>query len=250
MSTPVSSSGSRAASPSLEEVANLQAPQAPPSAPAGNRAASTQQGNSLSQAPKPSPGADSPREVPTGTLNYYRQRAADFTARNPGTPPPPYYLDYGDKYVHAFSALTSEQLSPEGMKWRDKALTLLQQSIEKRRAEDPSGFARLERDPEAFKRFAYQTHVEAYLGAGLLKLPAQDLTTIMTTPELKDLLNAEGVEQIGRVLQQVRPEDMGNIGTATAKESLRKDVQLPLEQMEREVKSFMQQRWMLQDRAR
>ena len=241
MSTPVSASRTAGTSPSPEELANLQA-LVPSSRPAsGAPAAKTQQGNTVSAAPASPAGADAPRAFPTGTLHYYKQRADDFRARNPGTPPPPYYLQYGDKYVRAFSALGPQQLSPQGLAWRDKALKLLQEAMEKPRTDNPAAFSRLERDPEAFRKFAYGSHVDAYLNAGLLSLPAQDLSAILTTPDLQDLLNEEGLEQVLKVLMKTRPEDMGNIVSATASETVRTQVRPvveKIEQLERELEAL------------
>lgn len=204
--------------------------------PAGQAGAAKQRestrvgGNTVVTAPAPVPRGSSakPTDVPTGTLEYYRQRLNDFVARNPGVQPPPYYLDYGDRYVRAFSALGPEDLSPAGLAWRDKTLEALQKSIETFARKDQADFARLERDPDGFKKFAYATHPKAYLDSGLLDLPAQDLITIMTVPELGDLLNAEGLKQVFEVMEKVRPGDVQDIVLATGSEAARRGL-LPLQ---------------------
>ncbi|OJH42115.1 hypothetical protein [Cystobacter ferrugineus] len=241
MSLPVTGRAG-ATAPSLDETAATQGA-APPSPNAlGARTLAAPERNTLSQAPAASPGTNSPREVPTGRMDYYRQRAEDFRARNPGMQPPPYYLQYGDKYVQAFAALGPGQLSLAGLEWRDKALKLLQVEMEKARVASGSDFAELERHPEDFRKFAYKTHVTAYLEAGLLSLSTQDLTTILTTPDLQDLLNKDGLEQILEVLDQVGSKDVATIVNATSSQ-VRQELQDQAERMEREVKSFMYQRW-------
>lgn len=158
-----------------------------------------------------------PAEIPTGTRDYYRKRYDDFVRRNPGMTPPSYYLDYGQKYCDRFSSLGPKDLSPAGLEWRDRTLKALQESIETKRMEDPVGFAQLERDPEAFKKFAYDSHPDAYVQSGLYKLPAQDLVKIGTTPDLKDLFTKDGLRQVAVALAKMRPSDIPNM----AKESLK-----------------------------
>jgi len=187
-------------------------------------------GNTVVTAPAPAPRGSSakPAEVPTGTLEYYKQRLNDFVARNPGVAPPPYYLEYGDRYVRAFSALGPQELSPEGLAWRDRTLKALQEAIETMARGKAAKFAELERDPKGFTEFAYATHPNAYLRSGLLDLPAQDLIKIMTVPELADLLNEAGLKQVFEVLGKVRPEDVQDIVLATGSEAARRGL-LPLQ---------------------
>jgi hypothetical protein len=83
--------------------------------------------------------------------------------------------------------------------------------------EDPVGFAQLERDPEAFKKFAYDSHPDAYVNSGLYELPAQDLVKIGTTPDLKDLFTKDGLRQVAVALSKMRPGDVADV----AKESLK-----------------------------
>jgi hypothetical protein len=176
---------------------------------------------------------DVPAEVRTGQMDYYRQRQDDFVRRNPGQKPPDYYMGYGNKYAEKFASLGPKDLSPEGLKWRDRTLKALQDAMETKRMEDPAAFAQLERDPEAFRKFAYDTHADAYVKSGLFELPAQDLVKIASTPEFRDLLNKDGVKQIADVLGRLKPEDVARIGEESLKQighaldDFRKNFKLP-----------------------
>lgn len=143
------------------------------------------------------PDRNSPADLTdsVGTLEYYRQRNDDFIARNPGVEPPDYYMDYGDKYARRFTEELAPNLSPRGQEWLVDARRGLQERIEARRAEDPAAFAELERNPDAFRRFAYDTHPDAYLDAGLASLPPRDLVQIPLTPDRADLLSPDGIRQ-------------------------------------------------------
>lgn len=200
----------------------------PPVAPNPGRFGPRDEFVTLSALPRPAVGAAAlPKPVATGSLDYYRQRYADFVARNPGATPPSYYLSYGDKYVHRFAALGPKDLSPEGLAWRDRCLKNLQDAIETKRAQDPQGFAQLERNDQAFTRFCYDSHPKAYLDAGLLQLPAEDLVKIATTPDTKDLLGPGGIKQVLSIIAQARPADFVHILEATAKDELREHFHLP-----------------------
>jgi hypothetical protein len=181
----------------------------------------------------PAAARNLPAEVRTPSMDYYRQRYDDFVRRNPGQTPPDYYLNYGQKYLEKFASLGPKDLSPAGLEWRDKTLKALQEAIEMKRAEDPAAFAQLERDPAAFKKFAYDSHPDAYVQSGLFNLPAQDLVKIATTPELRDLLGKDGIRQTIDVIGRLRPADLARIGGETLKElgrgidEFRKNFKLP-----------------------
>lgn len=163
---------------------------------------------------------DAPKAVSTGAKDYYLQRAADFEARNPGMKAPDYYTDYGNKYAERFSSLDSTDLSPAGLKWRDQTLVNLKEMMEGKRAADPEGFAALERNPEAFRQMAYETHVQAYLDAGLADLPVQDLMVIGATPDFNDV--ASGLPQMQQVVAElIKPEHVVDIAKATVIQSAR-----------------------------
>lgn len=133
-------------------------------------------------------------------VQYYRSRADDFRKRNPGEEPPAYYLAYGEKYARAFSLETYGKLSPAGQKWLDGTRRSLQDAIETLREKDPKAFAELERNPEAFKSFCFDSHVDAYLDNGLMRLPLKDLAVISLTPEFKELADPATQKQIALAL--------------------------------------------------
>ena len=156
-----------------------------------------------------------PAEVETGTLDYYEQRAQDYERRHPGEEAPAYYREFGDEYARRFTEL-KEDLSPEGQEWVDRTLLGLQERLETLRREDPEAFARLEEDPEALREFAFETHSDAYLEAGLADLPPRDLIKIAFTPDVQDSLNPEGLKEIQEVAFEVLREHPELLATVPA----------------------------------
>lgn len=152
--------------------------------------------------PKPAP------KWMLGRTEYYRWRLEDFRARHPGKPAPDYYLHYGEKYAERFSRETAKELSPAGQAWLARARLNLQVAFENLRNQDPQRFEQLERDPDAFRSFAFRTHAKAYLDAGIAKLPMSDWVTIGLTPDTFDLLQPEGIEQAYEVLEGIVEEEM------------------------------------------
>lgn len=131
-------------------------------------------------------------------IGYYQERRKDFIKRaDPGETPPDYYMNYGDLYAKRFSLELRPKLSADGQGWVDRTLRLLQVYMEDRRDANPFEFAELERDPERFKQFAYETHSSAYVNAGVCDLSVIDQWQIVNTPNLKDILTLGGVGQIG-----------------------------------------------------
>lgn len=184
----------KAKTPSATAPASL--PASPPSSPRDALALSP---TAQVQQPAASPAS---RPLPIshlGGTDYYRQRAADFSRRHPDLPVPTYYMGYGDKYINRFSDELYPKLSPVGQAWLVQARLNLQVAIEERLKQDPAAFDRLERDDEAFKEFAYDSHPKAYFDAGLEGLPLKDLVKIGGTPDVRDLFNTNGLEQIAEV---------------------------------------------------
>lgn len=177
--------------------------------------------------PEPEPAA-----VEFG-LDYYEQRADDFRERNPGLEPPDYYLEYGDKYAERFASLDETDLSPEGLEWRDKTLNALQQAMEDKRIEDPEGFAELERDPDAFREFAYATHPDAYVDSGLFDLSLQDITVIGATPDIADVFTQDGIGQTLVTLGKLDAGDLLDIAKQTVTQTVRDLPNATIRQAER-----------------
>lgn len=135
-------------------------------------------------------------------IDYYAARAKDYEARHQAVPPA-YYLAYGDKYVRRFTNQLRPKLSPAGQAWLDLTSFLLQWQMEQQRKMDSTAFARLEEDPAAFKQFAYGTHAEAYIRAGVAYLSVKEWCLIVLTPDLGDMLCPEGIQQVLKVAAHI-----------------------------------------------
>jgi RHS repeat-associated protein len=135
-----------------------------------------------------------PKPVKKGD-NYYKDRLKDFKTRNPNRKAPEYYLNYGNKYLRRFKYETKQTLSKKGQKWLDKALINLQDEMEKGLEQNKN----IELNNEKFTDFAFDTHVNAYEKAGILKLGVVDKVKIMLTVDPKDLLSPGGLKQAGIV---------------------------------------------------
>lgn len=155
-----------------------------------------------------------PAPVVTGTDSYYRDRRADFVRRHPTGEPPSYYARYGDKCLQQFLRVEPD-FTPDGQAWLQRTLVALQELMEAARADDPAAFGALEQDGDEFTRFAFSTHARAYLDAGLLRLPVDDLWRIVRTPDLVDLLTRDGVKEIAAVLDAMSLGDVAAILSAS-----------------------------------
>jgi len=128
--------------------------------------------------------------------DYYKLRDEDYKKRHPpecnDPPPPDYYLDYGLKYCEKFTNETFHKLSPKGKEWLLKTRCNLQIYLEDGLIENPE----LELNSKEFRDFAFDTHPNAYLNAGLSDLPPLDLLDIATTVEPKEFTKGETWEQI------------------------------------------------------
>ena len=139
-----------------------------------------------------------PKPLPNmiGNVGYYQARNTDYLSRHGAPPPPDYYLNYGNKYARRFTTVLRPKLSADGQRWLDKAFVLLQTAMENRLLKDRSAYDTLEMNNDAFRTFAYGTHPDAYLAAGLSGLNPFDLAKIASTPDLGDLLSLDGVSQV------------------------------------------------------
>ncbi|HEY9857432.1 MAG TPA: hypothetical protein V6D05_16935 [Stenomitos sp.] len=152
-----------------------------------------------SAAPKIAESLPQPLLSEVGGTSYYVARAKDFQRRHPDLPVPSYYMGYGDKYVHRFTEDLAPKLSPEGQAWLARARVNLQMAFENKLKEDPAAFDRLEQNDAEFMEFAYESHPKAYLEAGMEKLPLKDLVKIGMTPDLRDIMTVNGLEQVADV---------------------------------------------------
>jgi len=130
-----------------------------------------------------------PQHVPVGTASYYSDRYDDFKRRHPDLPPPTYYLNYGKKYYDRFQTIVKPRLSSQGKQWLDKVAKSLQEKMEARIGDTfvtKIAFDSLERNDKLFNEFAYATHCEVYVDAGLWQLSTEDLIMIRATPDWAD----------------------------------------------------------------
>ncbi len=164
--------------------------------------------------PAREPRSAAPEPISTGTDSYYMDRAADFRRRNPSGSPPSYYADYGDKCLHQFRAAKAD-LSGAGQAWLETTLRLLQDRIETQLGVDPEAFAGLELDGTAFQEFAFSTHADVYIEAGLFTLPADDLWRILRTPDAPDLFSPDGISEIVELLKRLDRDDIDHITNST-----------------------------------
>ncbi|MBF0410030.1 MAG: hypothetical protein HQM10_21990 [Candidatus Riflebacteria bacterium] len=156
-----------------------------------------------------------PKLVPEsvlGTIGYYRWRYQDFMERHTGLSEPDplripdYYLGYGEKYVIRFTRELYPTLSDKGKEWLIKARFNLQWAIESRCKSEPSAFAKLEEHPDKFREFAFNSHVAAYMDAGLANIPFSDLLKIASTPDFKDIIRKDGRSQIFSISRRLGRE--------------------------------------------
>lgn len=135
-------------------------------------------------------------------------RHANFMMRHIGCEhlPPEYYVSYGYYYCSTYGKRLRPKLSPIGQKWLDDGRALLQKNMEKGLYDNMIGSVisipcrrypnksvtfiaeqlTLEVKNNLFKRFAFDTHVPAYLDAGLADLPPSDLIKIGGQPNIEE----------------------------------------------------------------
>ena len=137
-----------------------------------------------------------------GNADYYIKRYVSHLERY-NSKPPDYYLGYGHKYINRFKNQTRPKLSNAGKKWLDKTAIGLQLLMNKG-LRDSNGSIALDNDK--FRSFAFNTHVPAYVGSGLLDLEAKDKVIIGATPDFGDLVTFDGLKQANTIwiLQQLK----------------------------------------------
>jgi hypothetical protein len=149
----------------------------------------------LAQEPSFTGDQDKPADLKglIGSRDYYFERYKDFRRRNPEDHAPDYYIHYGAKYFDRFQEMKPD-VGAKTRDWIDGTATKLHEAIDTRSA-NGADFAQLERDPKAFKKFAYDSHPNAYLEGGLNDVPLGDLAKIPFVPDAGDLVSWGGVKQ-------------------------------------------------------
>ncbi|WP_119313249.1 hypothetical protein [Aquitalea magnusonii] len=135
-------------------------------------------------------------------------RHASFMMRHIGCghKPPDYYISYGYYYCSNYGKKLMPKLTPAGQDWLRSGRRLLQVNMEYGLRDNMNGpliyipckrypnrsvafsFAqrKLELNNAAFRKFAFDTHVPAYLDAGLADLPVSDLARIGGQPNIEE----------------------------------------------------------------
>jgi hypothetical protein len=159
-----------------------------------------------------------PTQMCQSGCDYYVKREQDFRDRHSCPEckdafPPDYYLNYGLKYCVRFSTETAPKLSPEGQAWLARARCNLQAAMEKGLQQQPD----LELNSDGFRKFAFATHPDAYLNAGLSDLSVSDMAKIALTPDLKEWTSLDTWIQAGQVGVGVVGEDLSKAKEAVSK---------------------------------
>ncbi|MGE4133752.1 MAG: hypothetical protein AB7F86_19095 [Bdellovibrionales bacterium] len=113
--------------------------------------------------------------------------------------PDGYPMGYGAKYCARFNGLTSAELSPKGLVWRDYTLVCLQQSLVSLMiTTNPVNTC------SQLKDFAFRTHVSCYTQpiAPVCNLTLGDWMTIASVVDLKEYADRAGLEQVVQVIRQ------------------------------------------------
>ncbi|OQS35948.1 hypothetical protein [Chromobacterium haemolyticum] len=140
-------------------------------------------------------------------------RHASFMMRHIGCghKPPDYYVSYGYYYCSNYGKKLFPRLSSAGQEWLENGRWFLQKNMEKGLSDNMMGNTLsipckrypnrsvastapkkgLEIDNAKFKRFAFDTHVPAYLDAGLADLPVMDLAMIGGQPNIEEWLDKD-----------------------------------------------------------
>lgn len=151
--------------------------------------------------------------IAPNSAHAHWSRHANFMMRHIGCGhlPPDYYISYGYYYCYTYGERLEPRLSGQGKEWLSDARYLLQRNIELGLIDNMKGDEinvvcrrypnrsvqmevtryELEIDPVTFKTFAFNTHVPAYLDAGLADLPITDLMRIGTQPNAEEWLDGE-----------------------------------------------------------
>jgi hypothetical protein len=115
-------------------------------------------------------------------------------------------------------AKAEEIAAPDPKYFRLQQFTNAARPAEQKRAMDPGAFFQLEKDNEAFRRFAYDSHPKTYIDGGLLKLQAGDRFFISKNPDPMNLFSMDGLDQNVDSVKPTGLRDSRNLTTATGSE--------------------------------
>ncbi|WP_081415608.1 DUF4280 domain-containing protein [Aquimarina latercula] len=152
-----------------------------------------------------------------------KEKLTEYKRKN-GTFRPVPSKSYGYKYCMRFTNILMPKLSPEGKKWLKKAKILLQNYLEqgvidknytsvynisfnkryglKKEEKMVSFYTDVELRNEEFRDFAFATHPDAYLKAGLASIPIKDKIKVSMTPDFKEWGSGATWEQAMIVLEE------------------------------------------------
>ncbi len=144
--------------------------------------------------------------------------------RKKGTFRPVPSKSYGYKYCVRFTNVLMPNLSPEGKKWLKQAKKLLQVYMEegvidknfksvynkdfngryqlKTEADLAKFYTDVELRNDEFRDFAFATHPDAYLDAGLTSIPISDKIKVSMTPDFKEWGSGATWEQAMIVMEE------------------------------------------------
>lgn len=172
--------------------------------------------------------------IPANSSDPNWSRWHNFFARHVGCKhtAPSYYISYGYYYCSNFGAYLLPRLkSSQGKNWLNQGRVLLQKYMEKGlllnntqsaikipSARHPNkrlpgmwvGVQKLELQDEIFKTFAYNSHVPAYLDAGIVDVPIADLMRVFGQPNVEEWIDLETWNQAMLVALEVVPKKLDN----------------------------------------
>ena len=164
----------------------------------------------------------------TGQPDYYEDRHLDFVLRYAAfgcdMRPPDYYWNYGRRSCLSFTTKLRPRLTEDGQAWLDRTALNLQNAIEELQGADPEAFDNLERSNDNFRDFAYGTHADSYLEAGLGDLDPLDLAMIGLTPDVEILITAPGISQAVETALRILPRWGDNLDLLTPEQATAVDL--------------------------
>jgi len=127
--------------------------------------------------------------TPTGDCNWY----LDCLDRRFAYGPQSYPINYGYKYCNRFKSLTSNDLTPGGLQWRDATLMCLQKKLVPLLSQNLTS--------DQLTTIAFNSHPDCYTNNGSVGICSdpRDWTTIATTVDKEDLLSMKSGKQSASV---------------------------------------------------